>query len=146
MKACAVSCRVKRIKVLLADDHDPFRQTLRRLLEANPEVEVVGEAENGRLAVEQADRLAPDVVVMDIAMPEVNGLAATRLIRQRFAHVRVVVLTVHDSEEYVSAALDSGASAYVLKEEMHVALLPALVKACRESEPGFGGREGQVSA
>src|SRR3972149_2730398 len=75
--------QVKRIKVLLADDHHRFRQILRRLLESSPDVEVVGEAENGRVAVEQANRLAPDVVVMDIAMPEMNGLAATRMIRAR---------------------------------------------------------------
>ncbi|TAK33013.1 MAG: response regulator transcription factor [Chloroflexota bacterium] len=145
MGARVVGWQVKRIKVLLADDHDPFRRTLRRLLESNPDVEVVGEAENGRMAVEQADRLAPDVVVMDIAMPEINGLAATRLIRKRLAHVRVVVLTVHDSEEYVSAAFDSGASAYVLKEEMREALLPALVRVCQESESDPDQHEGHVS-
>jgi|SRR3989304_5288154 len=137
-KKWAGTPQVKKIKVLLADDHHRFREILRRLLESSPEVEVVGEAENGRVAVEKANRLTPDVVIMDIAMPEINGLAATRMIRADLERVRVVMLTVHNSEEYISAAFDSGVSAYVLKEEMNDALLPALAKACRELDADAG--------
>lgn len=104
------------IKVLIVDDHALFRQGIRSLLESSGIAKVVGEAGTGSEAVTQARQLRPDVVIMDIGMPDMNGLEATRLITQEMSDVRVVILTVHASDEYFFEALNSGASGYVLKE------------------------------
>src|SRR6476469_1845182 len=90
-----------RITVLLADDHTILRQGIRALLETQPDMEVVGEAANGREALEMARRLRPLVILMDIAMPQLNGLEATRLIKKEMPASQVVVLTMHENEEYL---------------------------------------------
>lgn len=115
-----------RIRVLIADDHGIVRAGIRSLLEAHEDIEVVGEAADGWEAVEQAIRLRPDVVLMDIAMPGLRGFEATREIRQRLPQVRVLALTVHDREEYFFAMLKAGASGYVLKEGEPEELLAAI--------------------
>lgn len=107
--------RVKRIRVLIADDHTMVRQGLHALLQADPELEVVGEAGDGREAVRYARELQPDVVVMDLTMPGMDGLEATRLIKQSVPQVQVLALTVHESDEYFFRVLQAGASGYVLK-------------------------------
>jgi two-component system response regulator NreC len=104
-----------RIRVLIADDHTILRDGIRALLEDEPDIDVVGEAEDGRWAVEQARRLRPHVVLMDIAMPLLNGLEATRQIKRDFPDTHVLILTMHDDAEYVGRVLDAGASGYVLK-------------------------------
>ena len=104
-----------KITVLLADDHSIMRQGLRSLLEQEPDLEVVGEAENGHEAVRMAADLAPDVVVMDIGMPELNGIEATRKIKAQTEKVKVVVLSMHGDRRFVTGMLGAGASAYVLK-------------------------------
>jgi two-component system, NarL family, response regulator NreC len=114
------------IRVLLADDHTVIRSALRVLLERQPDLEVVAESGNGREAVEQAAALAPDVVVMDIAMPHLNGIEATRQIVERNAKVSVVVLSMHSDESYVLRALKAGARAYLLKNSAEDDLLRAV--------------------
>ena len=104
------------IRVLLADDHALMREGLRALLAANPDIAVIAEAGNGFDALRRAEELKPDVVVMDISMPDLNGVEAARMIRAKCPATRVVMLSMHASSEHVHRALDAGASAYVLKE------------------------------
>jgi len=102
------------MRVLIADDHPLFRDGLRSLLEARG-IEVVGEARNGREATDQARRLTPDVVLMDLAMPEVNGLAATRLISAELPAIKVVILTASEDDADLFEAIKSGAQGYLFK-------------------------------
>jgi len=104
------------IKVLLADDHKIVRDGLRTLLENHPEITVVGEAEDGRETVQLAQKLAPAVVIMDIAMPDLNGIEATRQIISEHPHIKVVALSMHSDRRFVSEMLKAGASAYLLKD------------------------------
>lgn len=104
-----------RIRVLIADDHTILRSGVRLLLEAEPDIEVVGEALNGRQAVALAEALVPDVILMDIAMPEMDGLEATRLIKASKPQINILVLTMHRSDEYFFEMLKAGASGYILK-------------------------------
>ncbi len=104
------------IRVLLVDDHALFRQGLRRLLEDQPDFEIVGEAATGLQAVERAGELMPDVILMDIYMPESDGLEATRAIRARLPYARIVMLTVSDEDHNLFEAIKAGAQGYVLKK------------------------------
>jgi len=115
-----------RIRILLADDHAILREGIRALLEDQPDMAVVGEAADGRQAVELARKLEPDIVVMDIGMPLLNGLEATRQIKRDRPQVAVLVLTMHDNEEYVSQLLTAGASGYVLKRAASSELVTAI--------------------
>ncbi len=115
-----------RICILLADDHAILREGIRALLEDQPDMAVVGEAADGRQAVELARKLEPDIVVMDIGMPLLNGLEATRQIKRDRPQVAVLVLTMHDNEEYVSQLLTAGASGYVLKRAASSELVTAI--------------------
>lgn len=105
-----------KIRVLICDDHTILREGIRLLLNAQPDVEVVGEAVDGREAVEKAHECKPDVILMDIAMPLLNGLEATRQIRRDNPNARVLVLTMYESDEYISQMLEAGAAGYVLKK------------------------------
>ena len=114
----------KRIRILIVDDHAILRQALRQLLEGCAEVEVVGDAANGREAVAVTEKVLPDVVLMDMIMPGLNGLEATRQIRKRFPKTRVLILTGYMEDEQILAALRAGASGYVVKKsEMEELLL-----------------------
>lgn len=104
-----------KLRVLLVDDHELMRQGLRSILEREERVEVVGEAASGREAVELARTLAPQVVVMDVAMQDMNGIEATRQVRSACPGVKVIALSSHSDSRYVTAMLDAGASGYVLK-------------------------------
>jgi len=104
------------IRVLLADDHQLFRQGMRSMLANDARIEVIGEAENGRSAVELARQLAPDVVVMDISMPDLNGIDATRRIKQRSPGIQVLALSAHADRRFVAHMLAAGASGYLLKD------------------------------
>lgn len=104
------------IKVLLADDHFLVREGLRSSLAEYPQIQVVGEAENGREAVEKARTLSPDVILMDINMPEMNGLEATAELRKAGSASRVLALTVHNNKQYIVQIIRSGAQGYVLKD------------------------------
>ncbi len=105
----------REIRVLLVDDHAVFRQGICALLARRKGIEVVGEAENGKQAIEQVSALHPDVVLMDIAMPVMNGLEATQEIHKSFPETRVLVLTQYESKEYVFSLLRAGAAGYVPK-------------------------------
>jgi two-component system response regulator NreC len=104
-----------QISVLIADDHTIVRSGVRLLLEAEPDIRVVGEALNGREALELTESLQPDIVLMDITMPEMDGLEATRQLKARFPHIHVLVLTMHRSDDYFFEMLKAGASGYILK-------------------------------
>lgn len=117
---------MSKIRVLLVDDHTIVRQGLRALLDSHEDIEVVGEAEDGRQAFEKAEQLIPDIVVLDITMPNLNGIEATRKIKKLNSGIKVIVLTVHDSEEYVHQILQAGASGYLLKESAVSDLVSAI--------------------
>jgi RNA polymerase sigma factor (sigma-70 family) len=104
------------IKVFLADDHTVIRDGLRFMLEAQGDITVVGDAADGRQAVTQVQKLKPDVVIMDIAMPELNGIEATQQIRQTCPSTQVVILSVYSNAEHIFRALQAGARGYLLKE------------------------------
>lgn len=103
------------LRIVIADDHALFRAGVVKLLQGMPNVEIVGEAASGKQGVELADMLHPDIMTMDLAMQGMNGLEATTQIHARHPNTRVIVLTMHANEEYVSAALKAGASAFILK-------------------------------
>ena len=115
-----------KIRVMLADDHAILRSGLRALLNAEPDIEVVGEAADGQEAVALAERLRPDVVVMDIAMPRLDGLQATRQIAARLPQTRVLALTMHAEEQYLLQVLEAGGAGYVLKRSADDELLEAI--------------------
>ena len=117
---------VSKITVLLAEDHTIVRKGLRSLLESRADMKVVGEAENGREAIDRVEELRPDVVVMDIGMPGLNGLEATRRIKKRFGDVQVLILTVHTGEEYILQILRAGASGYLVKQAAPAELISAI--------------------
>src|SRR3954471_17759045 len=107
---------MKRIRILLADDHAVVRHGFRMILEAQPDMEIAGEAGNGREAVSLAEALKPDIVVMDVAMPELNGIEATRRLTAAVPHTRVVALSMHKDSVYVREILRAGARGYLLKD------------------------------
>jgi DNA-binding NarL/FixJ family response regulator len=123
---------MKRITVLLAEDHMIVREGFRRLLETEDDLEVVGEAQTGRQAVEMAKKLRPAVVVMDIAMPLLNGLEATRQILQAVPTTKVLILSAHSDDAYVEQATESGAAGFLLKQSS----ADALSRAIREVQKG----------
>ncbi len=102
-------------RIVIADDHELMREGLRSLLEKMENVEVIGEAPDGRTAVKMADKKKPDIVIMDIGMPDLNGIEATRQIVEEFPKIKVIALSIHDDERMVVEMLRAGASAYVLK-------------------------------
>ena len=106
----------ERIRILIADDHSFYREGVRAMLEAMPEAEVIGEATTGSEAVAQADTLQPDVVLMDIKMPGMNGIDATRAILHTSPHIGVLIVTMFDDDDSVFAALRAGARGYLLKD------------------------------
>jgi DNA-binding NarL/FixJ family response regulator len=117
---------MKRIRILLADDHAVVRQGFKMILNAQADMEIVGEAGNGRQAVELAEQLRPDVVVMDVAMPELNGIEATRRLASSVPHARVVALSMHKDSVYVREILRAGARGYLLKDSGAADLVAAI--------------------
>ncbi len=120
-----------KIRLLLADDHAVVRSGLRMLLQSEPDLTIVGEAENGAQAVSQAIALQPDVVVMDISMPDMNGIEATRRIKAACPNTAVLALTVHEDDQYFFEMLSAGASGYVPKRAAPDDLVSA-IRAVRE--------------
>ena len=107
---------MKQITVLLAEDHMIVREGFRKMLELEDDIEVVGEAQDGRQAVAMVGKLRPDVVLMDIAMPMLNGLEATRQVRKAFPATKVLMLSAHNDDAYVNSAAESGALGFLLKQ------------------------------
>jgi DNA-binding NarL/FixJ family response regulator len=115
-----------KIRVLIADDHTLLRSGIRALLEDEPDILVVGEADDGRVAVRLAHQLRPNLVLMDIAMPLLNGLEATRQIKREHPEIKVLVLTMYDHEEYFRQVLEAGASGYIIKRAAANELVAAI--------------------
>jgi DNA-binding NarL/FixJ family response regulator len=117
---------MKKITVLLCDDHTVVRDGLRRLLEATDDIVVVGEAENGHRAVGETKKLSPDVVIMDLAMPQLNGIEAARRIRQTVPATRVLILSSYSDNQHLEQALEAGVAGYLMKETASTDLLKAI--------------------
>jgi DNA-binding NarL/FixJ family response regulator len=133
----------KRIRVLLADDHVLIRAGLRLVVEGQPDLTVVGEAGDGREAVAMAESLKPDVVVMDIGMPNLNGIEAARQVIEKLPGAQVVMLSMHSDEGYVLRALKAGAKAYLLKDSAEADLARA-IRAAAEGKSFFSPAVGKV--
>jgi DNA-binding NarL/FixJ family response regulator len=114
------------LRILLADDHTVVRQGLRKILEAKPQWEVVAEAADGREAVRQAEEVKPDIAIVDVAMPLLNGIEAVRQIARKASGTRVLVLSMHNDEAYVTQMLRAGAAGYLLKDSADVDLIQAV--------------------
>ena len=134
---------MKKLRILLADDHKMVREGLRVLLDKQPGMMVVGEAANGKEALAKAGELKPDVVVMDLSMPELNGLQATGLLRSKHPEIKVVVLTGHEDVSYLTQLCKAGAAGYVLKRSAGDALVQAISMAVQGQayfEPALAGK------
>jgi len=127
------------IRVLLADDHAVMRRGIRDILDADTEIEVIGEAEDGREAVRLTEKLNPDVLIIDLGMPELNGLDAIRQIRREQPEVELLVFSMHDSEELIREVFSAGARGYVLKSDAALYLTEA-VKSLSHHKPFFTPR------
>nr|WP_290228563.1 response regulator transcription factor [Trichocoleus desertorum] len=128
------------IRVLLVDDQSILRQGLKALLELEPDLDIVGDASNGQVAIQQVEALQPDVVLMDVRMPVMDGVAATRSICQRFPTIKVLVLTTFDDDEYIAEAMRVGAIGYLLKDtpsEELAAAIRAVHKGYAQFGPGI---------
>jgi len=117
---------MNKIKVLLVDDHAIMRDGIRALLSIHDDIKIVGEASEGQEAIEKTQDLSPDVVVMDVAMPDMDGIEATRRIRKQSPKVKVIVLTQYDNKEYVLSAIKAGAAGYVPKRALGSELVSAV--------------------
>jgi two-component system, NarL family, response regulator NreC len=136
---------MKKLRILLADDHIVMRTGLRALLERQPNLEVVGESENGRETVELVASLGPDVVVMDVAMPVLNGIEATKTIVTQRPATAVVILSMHADESYVMRALKAGARGYLLKDSAAADLISA-IQAVSQNKSFFSPRVSRILA
>jgi len=134
---------VKTLRILLADDHKVVRQGTRALLSTVPEWEIVGEADNGRDAVSLTSELKPDIVILDIGMPELNGLDATRQIKKKLPETEVLIFTGQETEELVHDVFDSGARSYIMKTDAADHLIDAL-KALSEHKHFFTSRISEI--
>jgi len=136
---------MKKLRILLADDHTVMRTGLRVLLERQPNLEVVGETENGRQTVELSASLKPDVLVMDVGMPILNGIEATKQIASKCSTIAVVILSMYSDEAYVMRALKAGARAYLLKDSAAVDLISA-IEAVSQGKSFFSPKVSRILA
>jgi len=120
------------VRILIADDHAVVREGLRMILEATGDMTVVGEALDGRDAIEKAATLSPDVIIMDISMPEMNGIEATRIICERLPMVKIIILSMHHTNEHIFRAIQAGARAYLLKESAGASVATAIQAVMKE--------------
>jgi two-component system response regulator NreC len=132
-----------KTRVLIAEDHAILREGLRALLSSSSDLEVIGEAEDGQEAVNLARQLKPDLILMDLSMPNMNGTEAIRTIKRHNPVTKLIALTVHKTEEYVRATLDAGATGYILKDDTHHDLLTAIASVRKGKvylSPGICGK------
>lgn len=115
-----------KIRIVVADDHQLFREGLVNLLEGDDAIQVIGEAENGKDAIEKVFELKPDILLTDIAMPEMNGMEATRHLKKRLPEVKIIALSMHSDKQFVKGMLEAGTDAYLLKNCTHQQLLEAV--------------------
>lgn len=134
---------MKKTKVLIADDHSIVRDGLRALFRRTQEFSIVGEAADGETAVRVASLKKPDVAILDISMPKLNGIEATRIIKQRYPNMKVLILTIHEDEEYVYQIIRAGANGYMLKNAEKKEILAA-VRAVLNEEPFFSPGIGKL--
>lgn len=111
--------KAERIRILVVDDYTLVREGFARMLELCPDFEVVGQASSAQEALERCRLLQPDVVLMDIKLPQINGIEATRMIKEKWPHIEIVILSMYDEDEYVMEAVKAGASGYLLKDVTH---------------------------
>ncbi len=130
-----LGARAGSARLVLADDHDLVREGIRAVLEGEPDLEVVGEAANGREAVEVSRKLRPDLVLMDVRMPEMDGLAATRAIKEELPETSVVMVTMHESPDYLLEAIKAGAAGYILKDAAGDRLVEAVRRTLEGDAP-----------
>jgi two-component system response regulator NreC len=116
----------ENMRILLAEDHNTVREGIKMLVNAQPDMEVVGEASDGRSAISEARRLSPDLLVMDISMPEMNGLKATEKLRQEFPDLKILTLTRHTDDGYLQQLIKAGVNGYVLKQSAPTELINAI--------------------
>jgi two-component system response regulator NreC len=133
-----------KIRILLADDHKIVREGLRTLIEKQPGLEVVGEANSGRMALKLALELKPDVVIMDITMPDLNGIEATRQIHSEIPGVKVIALSMHSDKRLVAGILMAGASGYLLKEDCDSGELARAIRAVAINQTYLSPKIGEV--
>ena len=133
------------IRLLIADDHALVRSGLRSMLQREPGIEIVGDARNGREAVELCRSLGPDLVLMDVRMPEMDGLEATRAVKREFPETGVLMVTMHENRDYILEATKAGAAGYVLKDASRNELLSAVRRVVdaepstsQAAQPGYG--------
>ncbi|MDQ3326913.1 MAG: response regulator transcription factor, partial [Chloroflexota bacterium] len=107
---------MKRLRIILVDDHPLFRQGVRHALDGIQDIQIIGEASDGQMAIQMCDTLSPDVILCDINLPGLNGLEATRVVRRRNPHIAVIVLTVHEDDEQLFHAIKVGAAAFTTKD------------------------------
>ncbi|HEY6802744.1 MAG TPA: response regulator transcription factor [Pyrinomonadaceae bacterium] len=117
---------MSRLRILLAEDHEMIRDGLKLLIDSQPDMEVIGVADNGRVAVQLAEQHLPEIVVMDVSMPELNGLEATKVLKGKCPNIRVLALTRHTDDGYLQELLQAGANGYVLKQSKSSELLRAI--------------------
>ncbi len=130
-----LGARAGSARLVLADDHDLVREGIRAVLEGEPDLEVVGEAANGREAVEVCREVRPDLVLMDVRMPEMDGLAATRAIKEELPETSVVMVTMHESPDYLLEAIKAGAAGYILKDAAGERLVEAVRRTLEGEAP-----------
>ena len=122
---------MENLRIVLVEDHTILREGLRALLSADPNFEIIGEAQNGREAVRCVEKLEPDLLLMDLSMPRMSGMEAIREIKRRYPEVKIIALTVHKTEEYLLTTLKAGADGYVLKDATHEELVMAIKNVMR---------------
>ena len=132
-----------KLRIVLADDHTILREGLRALLSADPNFDIVGEAEDGRAAVRCVEKLEPNLLLMDLSMPRMSGMDAISEIKRRYSETKIIALTVHKTEEYLLTTLQAGVDGYVLKDATHDELLMAIhnvMAGKRYLSPGISGK------
>jgi two-component system response regulator NreC len=133
LQALSICSTMKRKKtIIIADDHTLFREGLRALLSSREDLEIMGEAENGQEAIRSVEEHKPDLLLMDLSMPKMGGLEAIRELKARHPRTKILVLTIHGTEEFVLEALEAGASGYVLKDATHDELVLAIKSVLQE--------------